>query len=321
MISCTEFIPLYSEFFKFMESKGGHEAVVRYWEYISDTSIGDKTNPNSLASHVEARGFEGCWTYWKHTLTEEACDTIRIYDPVNKTIYSQMRHCPSKGMLNDLKHIEPYYDYCGHCSVLYSRVLDKYGITKESLGVNAENASCSGLIYMAGHRPEGEALKRAMTPSEDKIIMDLYSEDNKYLHRDFHLIGDNALRYCGLKYGDNGVREFMDWFANSHYGPIIADIKARGLVAMQEKLEQIYEVEEFPEVLHTELTDDELIVTVDRNPVIDYMHSLNQKPSKYYVEETRGLYAAVADACGLGFEMLYYNEDGGTKYRFFKRAF
>ena len=57
MISCTEFIPLYSEFFKFMEARGGHEAVVRYWERISDSSIGDKSNPNSLISFMEQYGF------------------------------------------------------------------------------------------------------------------------------------------------------------------------------------------------------------------------------------------------------------------------
>ena len=28
MISCTEFIPLYSEFFKFLEKRGGHDAVM-----------------------------------------------------------------------------------------------------------------------------------------------------------------------------------------------------------------------------------------------------------------------------------------------------
>ena len=50
MISCTEFIPLYSEFFKYLEAHGGENAVMDYWIHISDTSIGDKTNPNSLAS-------------------------------------------------------------------------------------------------------------------------------------------------------------------------------------------------------------------------------------------------------------------------------
>lgn len=36
MISCTEFIPAYSYFFKFLEEKGGHEAVMSFWEYLTD---------------------------------------------------------------------------------------------------------------------------------------------------------------------------------------------------------------------------------------------------------------------------------------------
>lgn len=56
MISCTEFIPLYSEFFKFLEEQDGHDAVVRYWEYISEYSIGDKSNPYSLISYLEREG-------------------------------------------------------------------------------------------------------------------------------------------------------------------------------------------------------------------------------------------------------------------------
>ena len=131
MISCTEFIPLYSEFFKFLEARGGHEAVVRYWEHISDSSMGDATNPNSLKSFVEKYGFEGTWRYWSHTLTEEACDILRMYDPKRKTGYSVMRRCPSKGMLLDMQHLEPYNDYCSHCGVLYPRVLEKYGIVCE----------------------------------------------------------------------------------------------------------------------------------------------------------------------------------------------
>ena len=36
MISCTEFIPAYSELFKFLESKGGKQAVVDFWNYLSE---------------------------------------------------------------------------------------------------------------------------------------------------------------------------------------------------------------------------------------------------------------------------------------------
>ena len=317
MISCTEFIPLYSEFFKFMENRGGHEAVVRYWERISDNSIGDKSNPHSLISFVEKYGFEGTWRYWSHTLTEEACDILRMYDPERKTGYSVMRRCPSKGMLLDMKHLEPYHDYCSHCGVLYPRVLEKYGITCEWDYSGIDPASCAWKLYMTGE----QFLPEDMEPAPHKEVMDMTAEDNKYLHRDFHLSGDFALSYCGEKYGDNGVREFLYNFAQLNYASVIEDCKKRGMIAIKEKLEQVYETEEASDVLHTELKEDELIVTIDKSPVIEYMASLGQKPSKYYIEETRTVYAAIADGCDLGFELYYYNEDGGCQFRFFKRGF
>ena len=228
MISCTEFIPLYSEFFKFMESRGGHEAVIRYWEHISDSSIGDKTNPNSLISFVEKYGFEGTWRYWSHTLTEEACDVLRMYDPKRQTGYSVMRRCPSKGMLLDMQHLEPYHDYCSHCGVLYPRVLEKYGITCEWDYSGIDHASCAWKLYMTG----SEFLPEDMEPTADKEVMDITAEDNKYLHRDFHLSGDFALSYCGKMYGDNGVKEFLTNFAKLNYASVIEDCKARGMAAI-----------------------------------------------------------------------------------------
>ena len=317
MISCTEFIPLYSEFFTYLDKKGGHDEVMRFWIYLSDTSIGDKTNPNSLASFMEKYGFDGTWKYWEHTLTEEAADCIRIYDPVKKRITTHMRHCPSKGMLLQLKHLTPYYDYCGHCKILYSRVLKNYGIKMYDDHSGIDHAECSGWLCREGD--EIEPSDYEVGPG--KLVHDMTADDNKYLHRDFHLIGDNALRYCGENYGDNGVVEFMQMFTRDHYGPIIADVKERGMIAIKEKIEKIYDIEEASEVLHTELSDEELVVTVDKSPVIEYMHSLGQKPSKYYIEQTRTLYGTLADECDLGFTLCYYHEDGAAKFRFFKRGF
>ena len=74
-------------------------------------------------------------------------------------------------------------------------------------------------------------------------------------------------------------------------------------------------------MLHTEMTEKSLTVTVDKSPVIEFMRSLNQEPSRYYIEQTRTLYGAIADACNYGFSLEYYNEDGGTKFRFFERKF
>lgn len=323
MISCTEFIPLYSEFFKYLEKQGGPDAVMTYWIHISDTSIGDKTNPNSLASKCEKYGgFDGAIAYWGHTLSEEACDVLRIYDYKNRYTYSHMRHCPSRGMLNALEHVEPYYNYCDHCNVLYARVLEPYGVCCQRDNSKIDNAECRTIRYEKGHEPtfdwrniSDEDIKRIASESNADIV-DMKTEDNKYLHRDFHLLGDNALRYCGETFGDQAVQDFLADFVKYFYAPKIRQFRENGLPALCAWIEKIYEVEEASDVLHTQLTDNALTVTIDKSPVIEYMHSLNQVPSKYYIEETRTLYRVIAELCDLDFELKYYKEDGAAQFTF-----
>ena len=68
MISCTEFIPAYSELFKFLQQKGGKQAVVEFWEYLADRFL------DNLRSLVQENGIRGCWLYLSHTLNVEAAD-------------------------------------------------------------------------------------------------------------------------------------------------------------------------------------------------------------------------------------------------------
>jgi len=103
---------------------------------------------------------------------------------------------------------------------------------------------------------------------------------------------------------------------NHYYAPRIKEINENGLPALQAWIEKVYEIEEASEVLHTDLSGNKLTVTIDKSPVIEYMHSLNQEPSAYYIEETRTLYKTIAEACSLDFTLHYYNEDGGTKFEF-----
>ena len=324
MISCTEFIPLYSEFFKFLEKCGGHDAVIEYWIHISNNSIGDKSNPNSLAYKCEKLGgYDGAVAYWGHTLTEEACDLFVLQHNDKRFRFEHMRHCPSRGMLNALEHIEPYYDYCSHCNVIYERVLKHYGI--EYIGDNSDidKAQCRWLLFEKGSQPDfdwrtmsDEEIVKRFGADDNVDIIDMKTEDNKYLHRDFHLSGDVALKYCAEKYGYNALIDFLTEYVKKYYSPRIQEIKERGLVALQEWIEKLYEIEENSELLHTELLENKLIVTIDKSPVIEYMHSLNQQPSEYYIEETRTLYRVIAEECGLDFRLEYYQEDGAAKMHF-----
>ncbi len=140
MLSCTEFIPAYSELFKFLEQKGGKQAVVAFWEHLSDAFL---TNLRDLAA---AKGLAGCFEYWSHTLSEEAADFKMVLDEENNLFTIEMRKCPSKGRLIAAKHLKPYPDYCQHCDILYRRVLEPLGFEYNIDLTNCENASCKVVV-------------------------------------------------------------------------------------------------------------------------------------------------------------------------------
>ena len=140
MISCTEFIPAYSELFKFLELKGGPEAVEDFWNYLSDNFL---TNLREL---VEEHGLRGCWMYWSHTLNEEAADFTMELDEEAREFKITMHHCPSKGQLPEYTHLEPYHNYCGHCDVLYRRVLEPMGYEYITDLSESDKARCTVIV-------------------------------------------------------------------------------------------------------------------------------------------------------------------------------
>lgn len=143
MISCTEFIPAYSELFKFLHRLGGKEAVEDFWNNLSDRFLGN------LRDLVEEHGIRGCWLYWSHTLNEEAADFTMELDEENGEFRVQMHHCPSKGRLLEYKHITPYPEYCRHCDVLYRRVLEPLGYEYHFDDSRTDQAACAILVRRA----------------------------------------------------------------------------------------------------------------------------------------------------------------------------
>ena len=144
MLSCTEFIPFYNELFKYIESEKDHDAVVRFWYYISDNYVAQSLEPK-----IREKGMMGIWEHWTQITTEEACDCRREFDTEKNEITSHMRKCPSKSHLLEMKHIKPYWDYCNHCAVLYSRIFEKYGIVEERDHSHTDRAECFSRKYLA----------------------------------------------------------------------------------------------------------------------------------------------------------------------------
>ena len=304
MISCTEFIPVYSELFKYLENKGGHDEVVRYWEYISDTYVADL-----LGKEVAGKGIRGCWDYWSKSLNEEACDFRMEMDEKEGTFTIDMKACPSRGKLNSLTYMDQYYDYCGHCAILYARQLKKYGIEADILDLSRVDKAQCLLTYKCDKKD---------VENGEKLVMERTAADNEYFHRDFHISGERGLRYVGEKYGDADVVAYLTQFTKAYYSPLIAKIKENGLAEMKAHIEEIYAVEKAPENVKCTLTDNELRVTVTECPGVKYMKESGYEPSKWYIEDTRTVNAVIAEESGYGFELISYNaENGAAEYRFF----
>jgi len=139
MIPCTEFIPAYSELFKFLEAKGGRPAVLDFWNYLSDNFLGN------LEELIKQHGLRGCWMYWSRALNEEAADFTMELNEDETEFRITMHHCPSKGLLLKTKHITPYHDYCGHCDVLYRRIFDRLGYEHPVDRSQCDKARCSSV--------------------------------------------------------------------------------------------------------------------------------------------------------------------------------
>ena len=153
----------------------------------------------------------------------------------------------------------------------------------------------------------------------EKLHIDRKASDNKYLHRDFHLAVDNGLRYVGENYGDEGIKEYLTEYALNFYKLIAVDVKNNGLCVLENRFKTIFEKEEWSENLFTTLTENKLIIKIDKCPAIAYMKSQGHTPSPWYKELTYHVYSVLAKMCDLKFTVVSYSEEDGKAELVFEK--
>lgn len=137
MISCTEFIPAYSEGFKFLELISGSDEPQKFWRWLSAIYLKD-----SLEKLMTEKGLEGCFEYWSASLNEEAAEFSMRLDEIKGEFTIEMGKCPSKNLLDEMKHLKPYRYYCDHCEALYRPVAEKLGYDYEEHHPGDGRSSC-----------------------------------------------------------------------------------------------------------------------------------------------------------------------------------
>lgn len=145
-----------------------------------------------------------------------------------------------------------------------------------------------------------------------KFTMERKAEDNKYLHRDFHVLADRGLMYIGQTYGDQAVVEYLTEYTLSYYKLLIRDIKNNGIVEFKNYLENIYKAEECEDALDLTLVDENLKVKIKYCPAVKFMLSVNYTPSKWYVETVNTVYDVIAKESGYLFNLSFYDQKNGA---------
>lgn len=151
-----------------------------------------------------------------------------------------------------------------------------------------------------------------------KRVMKRKASDNKYLHKDFHGAMSYAIDYLHKSYGENAVREYLRKFTKAFYAPLIDDLKKRGLAALKEHFEKIYNIEGGD--VEISLSEDELIIKVNKCPAVTYMKDNNIPVASLFYETTKTVNEALCEDTEFACEFTNYDENtGGNIQRFYRR--
>ena len=312
MISCTEFIPSYSELFSYLdENLGGHAEVERFWDYLFKPD--GKGIP--LINFARKKGLRGCWEYWEGTLSEEAADVNKYMNEKEGWIFSEMLYCPSKGRLLELEKeigLKPYYDYCGHCDY-YRAALEEVGLTWYRNHIDVDKAQCKSTLY------DPKVFKGIIVPDENMETLEIRSSDREYFHPDFHSSLNMGIHYMGSVHGMEHLRRYLERYTINVYKKTIEEAKKDPLGAIEERIRQTYALEKKSEVLTVENDGKTLTVKIEYCPAVAHLKKTGRDVTPFFRYSTEIVMETLAREAGVRFSMDFYDEESGkAAYHFTK---
>jgi hypothetical protein len=150
-----------------------------------------------------------------------------------------------------------------------------------------------------------------------KERMDVKASDNVYLHKDFHGALSTGIEYLHTKYGEEAVIDYLKQFTRDFYKPLTEAIKVRGLTAIKEHYERIYQIEGGE--VEFEDKPDELVMRVLASPAVMHMRANNYPIARMFVETIRTVNETLCEGTEYTAELLEYDEQTGRNVLRFRR--
>jgi hypothetical protein len=136
-------------------------------------------------------------------------------------------------------------------------------------------------------------------------------------NRDMHIALSLALEYVHKHYGVEAVRECLRDFAHRFYAPLRIDLKKRGLVAIKEHIERLYQMEGGDVELN--FKPSELRVSIPVCPAVQYLRSKGVPVARLFFETTRTINEAICEGTPYAAEVVKYDRETGFSVQRFYR--
>lgn len=151
-----------------------------------------------------------------------------------------------------------------------------------------------------------------------KEVMRRKAADNQYLHQDFHGALSCGIDYFEQHFGADAVREYLREFTVSYYAPLTGELKRRGLIALKEYFEKLYQTE--GSQIEVDCSEDELLIKVPACPAVSHMRRNNYPVAGLFCETTRTVNEALCEGTPFAAELVEYDhETGRSVQRFYRR--
>ena len=144
------------------------------------------------------------------------------------------------------------------------------------------------------------------------------SSGSTYYHPDFHIAFNYGIEYLHKNFGEKAVREYLVKFANAYFAPLKEALIDRGLPAIKEHYEKIYQIENA--IFSLSISSNELLIHLYESPAVMYIKEKGYIVSPLFQETVTTVNKEICMNTPYECELVKYkNENGAYQLRFFKR--
>ena len=136
------------------------------------------------------------------------------------------------------------------------------------------------------------------------------------VHKDFHGALSYGLQFIEERHGGEAFEAFLRGLADTVYRPLVDDLRARGLDALEDHWRRIFDLEAGDYAV--ERGEGRLVLTVSRCPAIHHMREHGYAVAPHFCQSTRLVNEAVCAAAGYACSTDYDQQTGRCVQRFWK---